>query len=171
MKPFPRRARWLLAALALAGCAAPADELVRLDPPEGTEWAECPPAASRPIAVAFRANATDESHGNGPGLYRLSEREFLWVWARYVETLREDRVTRVNPVQVARDVEGTVHVCTRVDVATPLEVDNERGTYNVAVLLTAGEPLPEGPLRVVVNWVAGCRCDPLPRGNTSASFD
>lgn len=144
---------------------------MHVEPPGGTAWAECPPTSSRPIAIPFRANVSDDPDGHPPGIHRVSEREFLWVYAKYAQTLREDRVTRVNPVELHRDVNGTLHLCTRVDIAAPLEVDDERGSYSVAVLLSAGAPLPEGPLRVVVNWVAGCRCDPLPRGNTTALFE
>lgn len=132
----------------------------------------CPPAASRAIALAFRSEATDDARGLAAGLHRLDARTFLWVWASYEETLREDRVTRVNAVEVAMDAHGTTHVCTRVDLAAPLEVDDEPRTYDVAVLLAAQEPLPEGPVRVVVNWLAGCApCSPPPRGNATALFE
>ena len=163
--------RWVAIALALvlAGCTDPAPP--RVEPPVGTGEAECPPQNARAIAIPFRANESASDDGRGAGLHRLSRNEFLWVYANYTDTLREDRVTRVNAVQVARDAEGMVHVCTRVDLAAPVDVDAERESYVVAVRLTAGAPLPEGPLRVVVNWVAGCPCEPLPRGNMTAQFD
>lgn len=142
-----------------------------LDPPPDTGWAECPPTASRAIAVPFRVNETADARGYASGLFRVSAREFLFVWANQSATLHEDRISRVNPVEVARDGNGTLHVCTRVDVVTPLEVDGEREPLVVAALLTAGADLPPGPYRVVVNWVAGCPCDPLPRGNMTAFFD
>lgn len=159
-------------ALLLAGCSDPPTEPVRVDPPAGTEHAVCPPPASRGLALAFRAEETPDARGRGAGLHRLDAQTFLWVWASYQETLREDDVTRVNAVDVATDGAGLTHVCTRVDIAAPTEVDAEPRTYDVAVLLRAQEPLPEGPVRVVVNWVAGCAgCSPLPRGNATAVFE
>lgn len=143
-----------------------------MEPPVGTEHAECPPTASRGLALAFRAEATDDARGRPAGVHRLDARTFLWVWASFEETLREDRVARVNAVDVATDAEGTTHVCTRVDVHAPMDVDDEPRTYDVAVLLAAQEPVPSGPVRVVVNWVAGCApCSPLPRGNATALFE
>lgn len=167
-----RAAALLLVAL-LSGCAAPeAPETARVDPPQGTEHAVCPPPASRALAVPFRVETTQDARGLDPGIHRLDAASFLWVWARYDDTLREDRVTRANPVEVARDGAGVVHVCTRVDLATPVEVDTEPRSYDVALLVVAQEALPAGPLRVTVNWSAGCGAGcPPPRGNTTASFD
>lgn len=159
----------MLLALLLAGCGEA--ERPRVEPPGDTGWEVCPPTSSRAIAVSFRVNETASDLGRGPGLHRVSPTQFLWVYASYADTLREDRITRVNNVEVARDTEGIVHVCTRVDVAMPVEVDAEPRSYVVAALITAREPLPEGPLRVVVNWIGGCACDPLPRGNTTAQFE
>lgn len=157
--------------LLVAGCTSAPEATTTVEPLAGGGHALCPPHEARAIALPFRVNQTRSDDGLGEGLHRLSEREFLWVFAAYESTLRQDRITRVNPVHVARDGHGVVHVCTRVDIASPLEVDAERESYVVAARLTAGAPLPEGPLRVVVNWVAGCRCDPLPMGNTTALFE
>lgn len=158
-------------ALLFAGCNAPEPEQTTVEPPTGTEWAECPPSAARPIAVPFRTEVANDDLGRGAGLHRIDARTFLWVYANYTDTLREDRITRVNPVHVARDTQDVVHVCTRVDVAAPTEVDAQPRSYIVAARLTAQEALPEGTLRVVVNWVAGCPCATLPRGNATAIFD
>jgi len=143
-----------------------------VEPPAGTEHALCPPPASRALAVPFRVEATDDARGLAPGVHRLEATRYLWVWARYEDTLHEDRVTRANPVEVARDGAGVLHVCTRVDLATPVEVDTQPRSYDVAVLLSAIEPLPPGPVRVTVNWNAGCGagCPPA-AGNATARFD
>ena len=165
------RALLVVAALLAAGCATPGPERASVDPPPGTEWAECPPSASRAIALALRAFATNETEGKPAGIHRLDARRFLYVWGQYEDTLREDRVTRINPVQVAIDGEGLTHVCARVDVSTPTDVDAEPRSYSVGVLVQAEEDLLQGPVRVVVNWVAGCPCDTLPRGNATARFE
>ena len=163
----------LMVVLLLAGSTGAEEPPARatVDPPTGGGWAECPPAASRAIAVAFRAEATNATQGRPAGIHRLDARSFLYVWGDFQDTLREDRISRVNPVEVARDAIGVVHVSTRIDVAAPTDVDAERRSYAVGARLVAEEALPEGPLRVVVNWVAGCPCDPLPRGNATASFE
>lgn len=160
----------LSAAILLAGCASP-PESARVEPPIGTEAAPCPPTNARAIAVDFRVTSTNDTQGHDAGIHRLDARTFLWVWANYSETLREDRITRVNNVEVARDAAGVLHVCTRVDVATPIEVDLAPESYGVAARIAAQEDLPGGPVRVTVNWVAGCPCDPLPRGNHSVLFE
>lgn len=169
-----RTAVLLLVAL-LAGCSQDAPQppaTTRVEPPEGTEHAVCPPPSSRGIAIPFRAEATPDARGRAVGIHRLDARSFLWVFASYEDTLREDRVTRVNPVEVARDGANLVHVCTRVDIATPVEVDVEPRSYDVAVLLAAQGDLPEGPLRVAISWTAGCGTGcPPPRGNATARFD
>lgn len=156
----------------LVGCAGdPAPARATVDPPEGSQWAECPPTASRALAVAFRASSTNDTGGRAPGIHRLDERRFLYVWGSFEDTLREDRITRVNPVQLALDRDGVTNVCASVDVAAPTDVDGERRSYGVGVLLQADEPLPDAPVKVVVNWVAGCPCQPLPRGNATALFE
>ena len=169
--------RWALALLlaaALAGCPAktsPREAYVVVDPPEdGGGFAECAPSDAQPLAVPFTAEPADDAMGKGPGVHRLDERTFLWVWADHEDTQRQDRITRLNEVQVLRANDGTIHVCTRVEVAAPQEVDGERRTYAVAARFVATEGMPSGPVRVVVNWVAGCLCDPLPRGNATAEF-
>ena len=168
--------RWavLLLVAALAGCngpPAPRTGYVVVDPPEdGGGFAECAPPDAQPLAVPFRADGTNETRGLGPGVHRLDARTFLWVWGAFNDSLREDRITRLNEVQVLREASGQLHACTRVEVAAPQEVDAEPRTFAVAARFVATQGMPEGPVRVVVNWVAGCLCDPLPRGNATASF-
>lgn len=159
-----------LALATMAGCARD-DGAASVEPPVGTEWAECPPAASRAIAVPFRAAAVEDADPLPAGIHRVDARSFLWVWGAFEGSLREDRISRLNPVSVARDADGLVHVCTRVDVTTPTTVDPEPRSYVVAARLDAQGELPAGPVRVVVNWVAGCPCSPLPRGNATALFE
>lgn len=137
----------------------------------GTQWATCPPTASRAIAIPFQVAAENKTEGRPAGIHRTGDKDFLWVWAQYVDTLHEDRVSRVNAVEIARDSVGVLHICTRVDLVTPTEVDDEPRSYGLGVRLTAKEALPEGPTRVTVNWIAGCPCSPLPRGNVSTTFD
>lgn len=139
--------------------------------PDGGGFAPCASHAAVPMAVPFRAEAVDDAQGRDEGLHRLDERTFLWVWGSFEETLRQDRVTRVNEVTVDREPDGTMVTCTRVELVTPVEVDGERRSYDVAVRLTATEGMPPGPVRAVVNWVAGCggACEPV-RGNATADF-
>lgn len=163
---------FLLAALVVAGCAAPgAPEAVTVPPPESTgAWAECASSSAQAMAFPLRIDAITDAGGRGPGIHRLDARTFLWVWASYEDTLRQDRVSRVNEVTADREPDGTIVLCTRVELLAPLTVDGERRTYDVGARITAQQGLPEAPLRVVVNWVAGCPCDPLPRGNATAEF-
>ena len=165
----------LLLVLLLAGCTGaptPAPATVRVPPPPTDgEHATCPPPASRGLAIAFRAEETPSASGRAQGIHRLDDRTFLFVWAAYRDSLREDDVTRIRPVDVARDALGVLHVCSAVDVATPVEVDAEPRSYDVAVRFVALDPLPEGDVRMTVNWVAGCSCGIVPRGNMSALFD
>lgn len=162
----------LLALLVLAGCTGdPGPQTATVDPPEGGGWAECPPTVSRALAIPFRGAATNATGDRPVGIHRLDAQRFLYVWGNFTDTLREDRITRVNPIQLAVDGANVTHVCARVDVSSPSEVDTERRSYGVGVLLQADAPLPNGTIRVVVNWVAGCACDPLPKGNASAVFD
>lgn len=172
--PDAMRALLLLAALLAAGCAqppAPAPEGATVDPPaDQGEHRPCPPTASQSLAFPFRAQAVADAQGRAPGIHRLDAERFLWVYASYRDTLREDRVTRVNEVNVARVPSGDLVICTRVDISAPIEVDAQARTYDVAVLLSAQEPLPRGALDVYVNWIAGCPCDPLPRGVANATF-
>lgn len=178
-----KRAVVLLAlALLLSGCALPARErdprnvYEVVDPPEdGGGFAACATPSSQAMAIPFRAHGTTDAQGRGVGLHRLDASTFLYVWAVYEDTLRDDRVTRVNQVDVFRDVDATgattrLHVCTELDIAAPQEVDGERRSYAVAAVYAATDGLPDAPIRFVVNWVAGCLCEPLPRGNATAEF-
>lgn len=174
----------LLALLApgLAGCLLPgwgeeeqAPEVVptRVDPPpRGTGFAACASRQALQLAVGFVSEEVFDDGGAGPGLHRLDNRSFLWVWASYDHgTLREDDVRRVNEVQVFQEHDGRVVVCTRVELVTPLQVDPDARRYDVAVRLAAARDLPPGPVRVVVNWVAGCaECGVPSQGNTTAEF-
>jgi hypothetical protein len=96
-------------------------------------------------------------------LHRVDERTWLWVWATYQDTQRQDRVTRANEVQTFREPDGGLVMCTRVDLVAPLEVDGQARTYDVAVRFTAHARLPDGPTRFVVNWMAGCGACGAPR--------
>lgn len=174
----------LLALSALAaGCTLPgwgdgdappaAAEPVDVGPPpvEAGGFADCASSSALPLAMPLSARSTTDAEGHGPGIHRLDNATLLWVWAAYEDTLREDRVSRVNEVQALREPDGSYALCTRVELAAPTEADGEARTYDVAVLIEAKDGLPDAPLKVVVNWVAGCRCDPIPRGNTTARFD
>lgn len=166
--------RALLLAVLLAGCATPTPEATYAvvdPPPDGGGFAECPPRASVPLAIPFRSEVTEDAGGRGAGIHRLDERAFLWVFASYEGTLREDRVSRVNEVNVSRAGDGRLHVCTRVELLTPIEVDRDPRSYDVAVRLFARDGLPDGAARVVVNWVAGCPCETSPTGNATALFE
>lgn len=149
--------------------ATPTPAKTTVDPPGGSEWAECPPGSSIALGHPLRAEVWDEARDEG--IHRLDARTFHWVWRNYTDDLHEDKLTRVNPVELARDAQGTLHLCTRADIRAPIEVDAEPRTYAVGLKITAETDLPPGPLRVVVNWVAGCPCDPLPRGNVTRLFE
>jgi hypothetical protein len=136
-------------------------------PADGGGFATCPPRSSVPEAVAFRAEAVADAGGRAPGWHRLDATSFLFVWASYDATLRQDRVARIGEVQVARDGADVHHVCVRIDVAAPQTVDGRARTYDVAVGLNATAGLPPGPLRLVANWAAGCACEPIPMGNAT----
>lgn len=174
------RAPLLLLVVLLAGCAGPSGAPTPttragtfVEPPlPGGAWVEpCPSHDAVPLAIGFRSQALNDSGGRAPGIHRLDARTFLWVYEQLNDSLRQDRVTRVNQVDAAKAPDGTVWLCTRVDLATPVEVDGVRRSFDVAARFVATDPLPAGPVRVVVNWVAGCTpCDPLPRGNATADF-
>ena len=171
--PVVRRAALLALALLVAGCArpdGPAPEPLVMEPPEGGGFAECPGEAAPQVAVPFRADAAEGAQGLGAGLHRLDDRTFLWVWASHEDTLREERVSRLNEVTVHRAADGTHVVCTRVEVVSETFVDHEPRSYDVAARFTAPEGMPPGPVRFVVNWAVGCECSPLPMGNTTATF-
>lgn len=161
----------VLAAL-VSGCSeqdAPTGRATVEPPADGGGFADCAPQHAVQMAVPFSARSVDDALGRPAGVHRLEPSRFLWVWGSFEDSLREDRVTRVNEVQVFR-ADARLHVCTRVEVAAPTEVDDRPRTFDVAVLLEATSGLPEGDVRVVVNWVAGCPCEPLPRGNDTATF-
>jgi hypothetical protein len=169
----------LLFVVLVAGCTQSAPPTTStpsahfVEPPlPGGAWREpCPAQNATPLAVDFVAQPRNDSAGHGPGLHRLDPVTFLWVYATYNQTDRQDRVSRVNPVDVARDPDGTLEVCTRVDLVTPVEVDGKLRTYDVAARFTATQGLPAGSVRFTVNWIAGCTpCDPLPRGNATVDF-
>lgn len=177
--------RWaipLLGALLVAGCtlgppapgtptAPPTPTAVTVEvPADGGGPATCPPRSSVPEAVPFLAEAVRDAGGHGPGIHKINDTTLLFVWASYNGTLRQDRISRANEVHVARDANGTAHVCTRADIIAPTEVDGTRRTYDVALRMTASPKLPRGPLHVVVNWVVGCPCDRNPSGNATADF-
>lgn len=174
-----RRALALLLVLLSAGCAqpgapAPATPAAHYVPPPlpGGSWVDpCPPQDAIPVAMDFRAASVNDTEGLGPGLHRVDESTLLWVYATYNRTDRQDRVSRVNQVDVARAPDGTYVACTRVDLVTPVQVDGDLRSYAVAVRFQAPGGLPQAPMRFVVNWIAGCTpCDPLPRGNDTATF-
>lgn len=169
----PRAAAFAMGlALFLTGCATPSDDerTATVAPPAaGGAWAECPPGESLPIAQPLRAEVWGEPREEG--IHRLDARTFHWVWRNYTNDLHEDRLTRVNPVELARDGQGVLHLCTRADVSAPTEVDDEPRTYAVGLRISSDVAFPEGPIRVTVNWVAACPCDPLPRGNVTRPFE
>lgn len=144
-----------------------------MNPPvDGGGFAECHSPNAQTMAVPFRAASVDSSRGYDRGVHRIDNRTFLWVWAHEASTLREDKVTRINAVEVFREPQSgsPLIVCTRIDIAAPVQVDREERALDVAVLFTATAGLPEGPVRVIVNWVAGCPCETLPSGNATATF-
>jgi hypothetical protein len=142
-------------------------------PEDGGGFGTCHSTAAQTLAVPFRADAVQSGGGRAPGIYRLSPSTFLYVWASYHDTQRQDKVTRVDPVEVYREPDSgaPLEVCTRVEIAAPTQVDGQSRTYDVAVLYNATAGLPPGPVRVLVDWVAGCPCDVLPEGNATATFD
>ena len=174
----------LLLCVSLAGCtlgdpAARPDEPRFVDPPaSGGEWLPCHGEQARSLAVNFRAEPLRDAGGLAPGIHadNVSDEAphgaWTWVWAHYEDTARDDRVTRVNEVSVARETDDTLGLCTRVDLATPLEVDADNASYDVAVRLTALDPLPPHErLQVIVNWIAGCNPCPEPaRGHDARLF-
>ena len=183
-----RRASLLLVLLALpataAGCVLPWPDddappppeerpYVLVDPPPlGGGFAPCATPSAAQLALGFTATEVPTSGGRPEGIHRLNDTTFLWVWARYANgTLREDDVRRVNEVQVFQEHDGRIVLCTRVEIVTPLEVDPQPRTYDVAVRLTAHRPRPPAPLRLVVNWVAGCAtCGRPSQGNATADW-
>lgn len=148
-----------------------------MDPPaDGGGPAACASSGAELLAVPFEARSTGDAQGLAVGIHRIDPDSFLYVWAVYEDTLREDRITRLNPVEVHREPfrpgdRPLLQICTDVDVAAPRDVDVERRSFAVAAVFDATSGLPEGSIRFVVNWVAGCPCDPLPSGNATALFE
>lgn len=173
------RAVWLLVVALLAGCAGdpepPAGPVeVEVGPPTVTAggFAECAPPGAILTSLPTNARVATDTQGLGPGIHRLDNETLLFVWASYESTLREDRITRLNEVQAWRAADGAHSICTRVEIAAPATVaESEPRSYDVGAFLVAEGGYPATRLDVVVNWVAGCRCDPVPRGNTTATFD
>lgn len=173
------RVALLVALAAFSGCALPSDGPAppatrTVDPPpDGGGFAECRTSAAKTIALPMRARAVDSAEGRAVGLHRLNETRFLWVWASYEGTLREDKVTRIQDVSAYREPEPSapVTLCARVDVAAPIEVDAQARSYDVAVLFEMTGAPPPGALRFVVNWLAGCPCATPPSGNATALFE
>lgn len=177
-----RRARGLapllVLVLLLPGClgggveegdAEPADPSPVLvePPPDGGGPAPCASQQAQQLALGFTGASVSDDEGLGVGLHRLDARNWLWVWATYEDTQRQDRVTRVNEVQTFREPDGRLVLCARVDLAAPLEVDGRTRTYDVAVRFTAHQDLPPAPVRFVVNWLAGCGTCGAPRGGNA----
>jgi hypothetical protein len=136
-------------------------------PPEGGGPAPCASSQAQQLVVGFTAEAIPDAGGLGVGLHRLDAATWVWVWATYPDgTQRQDRVSRANEVQTFREPDGGYVLCTRVDVVAPLEVDGRARAYDVAVRFSAHSRVPEGALRFVVNWMAGCGpCGPPRSGN------
>ena len=169
----------LAAALLLPGCIGdggdpqePTPEPRFVEPPQdGGGFASCGSPSAQQLALGFTSESTRDAEGFPPGVHRLDARTFLYVWARHEDSLREDRVSRVNEVQAFQEPGGPLVLCSRVEIAAPLEVDDEPETYDVAVRYVSHGRLPDGPLRLVVNWVAGCgACGVTPKGNATADF-
>lgn len=166
----------LVCVLLLVGCtSAPPDHVgAKVDPPaDGGGFAPCHSQSAAQVAVPFRAVAVNDSGGRGPGIFRLDHDTFLWVWANYNGTLRQDRITRLNSVDVYREPSKTapLEVCTRVDIAAPVDVDGAHRSYAVAAMFHATSGMPNGSITMIVNWLAGCPCPSPPMGNATATFD
>lgn len=164
----------LLAAALLAGCAAPPEttaEPVWVGPPEGGGFAACASASAVEMAVpGLRADAVTDAGGRAPGVHRIDDETYLWVWASYEDTQRQDRITRLNPVTVHREPDGEIVVCSRAELSAELFVDGERRTYDLGARLVAPGGWPDARTHVVMNWIVGCTgCEPI-RGNTTAHF-
>lgn len=166
----------VLAAALLPGCShvgGGPDETgpgrATVDPPlDGGGFAPCGSQSAQQLALGFTAEAAPDAQGREPGLHRLDPRTWLFVWARHEDSLREDRVTRVNEVQTFQEPDGRLVLCSRVEIAAPVEVDDEPRAYDVAVRFRAHADTPDAPLRFVVNWVAGCGpCGVTPKGNAT----
>ena len=160
-------------AFTLAGCTGgPAPTPATVPPPsDGGGFGVCHSPSALALAVDLRAEATRDARGLAPGIHRVANASFVFVWASYKDTLRQDNVTSILHVEVDQEPNGTLDLCSQVRIAAPTQVDGQRRSYDVAVVLNATRGLPPGPVRVLVDWVVGCPCDPLPRGNATASFE
>ncbi len=163
----------VLLALALTGClkapnSAPYVE-VGLPDVEAGGFAPCASSAAELLAVPLRIDSLHETTGLTPGIHRTDNRTLTWIWASYTDTQRQDAVSRVNEVQVFREpTDGSIHICTRVELQTPTRTDGTSGSYDVGARIQATRgALPPGDLHVVINWIAGCNCPEMPRGNTT----
>ena len=172
------RVAWVLIVMvALVGCTHPTPTPIVVTvppPPDGGGFGVCHSPAAEQLAVPFRSTALNDSGGRDVGWYRLSTTSFVYVWAHENDTLRQDRVSRVNSVDVFEEPDHAhpLDVCTSIDVAAPQQVDGTRRTYDVAVRLDATDGLPSSTagVRVLVDWTVGCSCTPTPRGNATATF-
>ena len=181
MRARPPLVGLALLALLVPGCfgpgpgepvlpTAPSPVLVE-PPPPGGGFAPCHSRSAQQLALGFASETAQDDEGRGVGLHRVDERTFLWVWAVYQDTQRQDRVSRLNEVQVFQEPDGRLVVCTRVDLVAPLEVDGRVRSYDVAARFIARSRLPDAPLTVIVNWMAGCGACGGPRsGNATAAF-
>lgn len=175
-----RRALLAILLLLVAGCAErdsgpgpalPTEVDVGPPPHEAGGFADCASQSAILVAAPLRATATDDAEGHPPGIHRLDNDTILWVWATYEHTQRQDRITRLNEVQLFREPNGSHALCTRVELAAPTTTDGQTRTYDVAAHLETDTAWPHTPMHVTVNWIAGCQCAPIPRGNTTAQLD
>ena len=168
----------LLLVMMMAGCTqdspltkAPAEPTVYVGPPEeGGGAAPCAPQSAQQAGIDVQGVEIRDAGHRAPGIYRVDATRWIWVWESYHDTERQDKVARVNEVQVFHQG-GESWLCTRVELVAPTFVDGARSTYDVAVQYDLQSPLPPGPIHWTVNWIAGCsRCDPPPSGNATADF-
>lgn len=137
-------------------------------PPDGGGPAPCASQQAQQLALGFTGESTGDAQGRGAGLHRLDAQTWLWVWARYEDTQRQDRVSRINEVRTFREPDGRLVLCVQVDLVAPLEVDGRARSYDVAVRFRAHQDPPDAPTRFVLNWVAGCgRCGAPRSGNAT----
>lgn len=166
----------LLLAAGAAGCSGPATteaEPIWLGPPalEAGGFVACASSSAQEMAIpGLRADVTRDAQGRAPGVHRVDATTVLWVLADYVDTQREDRVTRLNPVTVHREPDGQIVICTEVDLAGELFGGGDVESYALAATFTAPGGWPEAPTHAVVNWAFGCGGCPVLRGNTTGHW-